>query len=346
MPLCCTDCFNDTAIKQKIKDLGNIGYCSYCGGERVACVSPDKISDSFEFFSYCIEKNENASESYANLIQEKFHLFNNNIRNLNDLITDILGREYSTPTFKFKHDYNKHLELWTDFKDELKYRNRFFPNNSLYSTIFNYSKGSDAIFLELLGQLTRPLYAGRRELFRARISDKRLEAKDLHMPPPGSASGGRANPVGISYLYLAENIKTCIAEVRPSNSSSIWISSFELNKDLNVLDLTSPKKSVTVTSFEGDCVEEIINYVNLLENLSTELSKPILPDKSSIDYLPTQFICEFIKSVGKYDGIIFKSSFGEGNNFVFYSQEHFTITQPELFSVTRTTHEFSKQQLE
>ncbi len=345
MPLCCPNCFNDIGLKEFITTHGNNGVCSYCGSARIHCIAPSEIKQLFEFFSYGIQ---NAPEGepgskYSDLIQHNFSVYSDDVRDIQNLTKDILGVEYIEDNFILKFNPSQHSCLWDEFKDELKFKNRFFPTNSLYSSLFtSYHKNEiDGNFSELLGQLTKPIYKDQ-NFFRARISDKVLNSNDMKMPPKGLSSGGRANPVGISYLYLASNLETCIAEVRPSNSSQLQISQFTLTKDMNVLDLTSPRCDISATVFEGDEIEDILNHVNLLETLSHELSKPILPDKSNIDYIPTQFLCEFIKSVGSYDGIIFNSSFGHGVNYVFFSQEEFIINDPESYRVTKTNHEFIK----
>ncbi|MFP2421919.1 RES domain-containing protein [Pseudescherichia vulneris] len=345
MPFCCPNCFYDIGLKEFIIKEGENGVCSYCNSDRVHCVTPSKVKNLFEFFSYCIEQCSPGEQghSYDEIIQDNFFLFNESVVNISVLIRDILGEEYTLEKFKLKFNPAQRTNLWDEFKDELRYQNRFFPKSSLYSSLFTsfHDKEVDGNFSELLGQLTKPVYLGK-EFFRARISDTILSSVDLKMPPKGMASGGRANPIGISYLYLASNIETCISEVRPSNSSKIRISKFTLAKDVVVLDLTSPRKAISATVFEGDEVEDILNYTDLFETLSFELSKPILPDKSNIDYIPTQFLCEFIKSLGIYDGIIFNSSFGHGVNFVFFSQEYFTVHEPELYNITKTHHEFNK----
>ncbi|MCR9002729.1 RES family NAD+ phosphorylase [Rahnella perminowiae] len=302
---------------------------------------PDEVSHLLEFFTYCLEEVSSKGESYISLIQEHFHFFEEGIKNKESLIDDILGAGFSKKQFKLRFYALRHTSLWSEFTNELKYVNRFFPKNSMYSSLFNNIDQTDGDFSELLGQLTKPVT--KNEIFyRARISEGKLKSSEMKMPPKGIATSGRANPIGISYLYLAENIDTCIAEVRPSKSSCVRVSEFKLLKDLRVLDLSAPRKDTTVTSFEGDQAEDILNYVNLLETLSYELSKPVLPDKSNIDYLPTQFLCEFIKSVGKFDGIIFKSSFGYGNNYVFYSDDSFLVSKPVLYNVISTKHEIIK----
>ncbi|WP_255309226.1 RES domain-containing protein [Gilliamella sp. WF3-4] len=77
-------------------------------------------------------------------------------------------------------------------------------------------------------------------------------------PPKGTSSAGRANPIGISYLYLANNLETCISEVRPNNASSIYVSKFNINcEDMNILDLTNPKKDTSIMAFEADALGHV-----------------------------------------------------------------------------------------
>lgn len=47
--------------------------------------------------------------------------------------------------------------------------------------------------------------------------------------------------------------------------------------------------------------------INLFHALSQLYSKPVTEDDDTLDYIPTQYIAEFVKRIG-YDGIVFKSS--------------------------------------
>ncbi|QWA14125.1 RES family NAD+ phosphorylase [Sodalis ligni] len=176
------------------------------------------------------------------------------------------------------------------------------------------------------------------KFYRARINETTLTKDQMGMPPKNSASAGRANPIGISYLYLANNKETCVAEVRPNNTSKIYISEFDLVKDVSLIDLTKPRKKVSICKFEEGHYNNVISIINLIETLSRELAKPVRPESSNIDYIPTQFLCEFLKGFSKCDGIIFESSFGCGSNFVFYSDDGFAINEPKPHRITRITH--------
>lgn len=99
-------------------------------------------------------------------------------------------------------------------------------------------------------------------------------------------------------------------------------------------------KDVSVSVFEANYLISVLSYIHLLETLSKELSKLVLPNRHEIDYIPTQFLCEFIKSVGKYDGILFNSSFGMGENYVFYNASVFDNTSPDAYTISNITHKF------
>lgn len=90
-------------------------------------------------------------------------------------------------------------------------------------------------------------------------------------------------------------------------------------------------KSVKLVDFTEDTplFNAITNTVNktikgklLRERISRDLSKPMRRYDSELEYIPTQFICEFIKIFTGADGIRFNSSLHpEGNNIVMFNQE-------------------------
>ena len=61
------------------------------------------------------------------------------------------------------------------------------------------------------------------------------------------------------------------------------------------------------------------------------------------DYVPTQIIAEFIKSLG-YDGIAYKSSLGNGDNIVLFDLDMATIKENNIYKVKKV--EFSFESVE
>ena len=67
---------------------------------------------------------------------------------------------------------------------------------------------------------------------------------------------------------------------------------------------------------------EYTKRIQLKRLISKDLSKPIRRYDSDIEYIPTQFICEYIRYIIGADGILFNSSLDlEGKNIVLFNQD-------------------------
>lgn len=116
---------------------------------------------------------------------------------------------------------NKHRYI---FNSEIKYFLETILETSK-SRIEKIRKGS-VLWRAQLGHDYEPHYEGKQYIddFPCPFNPKRMK------PLKNSASEGRANPKGISYLYLATNMNTVMAEVRPWISASISLGQFQLLK--------------------------------------------------------------------------------------------------------------------
>ena len=73
----------------------------------------------------------------------------------------------------------------------------------------------------------------------------------------------------------------------------------------------------------------------LKQLISKDLSKPMRRYDSELDYIPTQFICEFIRVFIDVDGIKFKSSLHKfGNNLVIFDQHIMGCTDVKRVQVS------------
>lgn len=66
------------------------------------------------------------------------------------------------------------------------------------------------------------------------------DEKNSDAPPPGYPSPGRINPAGISYLYVAEDVRTAVLEVRPVPTQLVSVAQVELTEDIKVYSFTKP----------------------------------------------------------------------------------------------------------
>ena len=192
------------------------------------------------------------------------------------------------------------VSTWDVIKREVREEKRFFANLS-------YFDGNNMI--EANTTIPKDTI-----LYRARVipSDRTyLTKNDMGCPPRGKATAGRANPLGIPYLYLCKNEETTYYEVRALYLDKLAIGSFKITKDLNILDFTSALSLYYAYNNSTISLSEVIAKQKMLQLISSDLSKPLRRYDSELEYVPTQLICEYCKISG-IDGICFNSSLHNG----------------------------------
>ncbi len=344
---CCIQCFDDNQLKYTVTaDITSISHCTFCGSRNVPVTKVENLQDRFEFLFSFIEK---SSDGYCavSIIDDYFSIFSEKLAsNKVSLLEAILDTSLTGQLFRPKWIKSHSAEHWDELRNELMSKNRYFPQSSLYRKITQFNGSENfSVFFKVLELLEHKLNNDT-TLYRARISDSQLTNTDMGAPPIGFASSGRANPFGISYLYMASTIETALSEVRPFNDGIVYVSELLINEDfkndaIRFIDLTNPRRDVSPFVFSEDEYEQLIYSLSLLETFSSDLSKPVKPHKSDLEYLPTQFICEYIKSLN-YKGIIFNSSFGNGVNFVAFDTNLFIPLIPKAYKIQRTYYEHSE----
>ncbi|WP_166695879.1 RES domain-containing protein [Bacillus cereus] len=344
---CCEKCFNDEYVIELIKSKRVVGdECNYCGSKGVSVA---KVSDLLDMFNklftyyvksepenyYCHDGEPTFEEIYGTgenlwrLLREDWNIFSD-ITDEN-LLYDILNANKDVGTydkisantmFLTVQDVGNHFifgDLWRDLADNLRHKNRFFPQDSSYPR-----KQDDLLnYLETLFKGISTTVDENHEFYRARIGEY-MKNSELEAPPEDKIlASGRANPVGIRVLYSAIDKETAIAEVRPWKSAIITIASVKPKEPLKLVDLskvTDRMDKILQSPFSVDNIYEELMVLNVLSNLDKALSNPVSPDTSELDYIPSQYLTEYIKFLG-YNGVIFRSSLGPGENYVFYEYE-------------------------
>lgn len=134
-------------------------------------------------------------------------------------------------------------------------------------------------------------------------------------PLPNGASEGRANPKGIPCLYVASTRETAMSEIRPWLGSIISVAKFSNIKELKVIDFS--KYHGESGHFYIEEPDDDKKQQAVWRHIDNAFSEPVTNSDSRSDYAPTKIISELIKSLG-YDGIAFKSSFGDGYNLALF----------------------------
>jgi hypothetical protein len=163
-------------------------------------------------------------------------------------------------------------------------------------------------------------------------------SKERMYPRPNQTLEGRANPKGISYLYLASNEKTSLSEVRAWPGQQVSTCIFSNNIDLRLVDLSKEYKTGLGTMFLDFEKNEILSEdsnENLLGEINKAFTTPVRNTDDTSDYVLTQVIAELIKSEG-YDGIVYNSFFTDkGKNIVIFDREKVDIKNGLVYEITR-----------
>ncbi len=327
---CCTECFIDIELKGFINSNSNkTGNCDFCENHDKPLVDVLELQAMFItlFDIYQIDTN---GFSLEEALQNDWSIFNTNsklkIVELINALCQGLDEEYrellaGLVRIVVPDETKELIQNWESFKEEIKKGNRFFFNNkaNLQSIenilpIRGYSKGK--IF------------------YRSRISDYEFghPVDKMGKPPYKLSKSGRANPKGIPYLYLAQSIETTMYEARATFLDYVSIGKFVLEEDINVISL---RTSYQVSPWSDFSLEDYIKNKQLLDRFETDLAKPLRRQDNELDYLPTQYLCEYIKSLG-YDGVEYGSSLHDGGiNLVVFNDEKLTCKSVEVHEVSK-----------
>lgn len=354
--ICCEKCFKDIEIKAIIISLNQKSTCELCGKRNVYIYSTDANNELAEIFDDLLNiytANDDLPEDYP---REKIYLLKDdlcrrwNIFNIeNDLayrvITGICHEKYQehpelfdTPIGILELNQSDYLEEhsimktfeWEDFVEGIKTKNRFhtdYINKEVLYYFCNYIK---------------KIYKAGTIFYRARIcaDETGFTIDKMGAPPVGDATAGRANPAGISCLYLADTDITALNEIRAGVYDYVTVGKFVLKEDIEVVNLTLVDQ---VSPFWGK-IDNTVHAVNKkhLQKISVEIAKPLRRHDSSLDYLPTQYISDFIKSRG-FAGIEYKSTMNKGGyNLAIFDEKLFECTIVDVYDIRELRYEYDK----
>lgn len=327
---CCTNCFGDSFLARQIENLSNTtGKCDYCSASDVPLIEPICLCDYFELLSG-VYREDTAGKTLVEWFKSDWSLFEYlDTAHCKELLSDILddGQIVRKSYVPIIEDDGGSLERWEEFKEELKLKNRFFPKNV---------PDLDRLGKLLQNHLCADIDSVPGVLYRARIMDRDVpySADEMGKPPLGKSTNGRANPAGIPYLYLASDLGTAIAEIRPHTSERVCVAKFITESKLRVADLRNPRKTISPFSLsDEEIIAHLRNEIGFLCQLGDELKRPVLPRTAHLEYLPSQYLCEFIKHLG-FDGVMYCSSVGTGINFAMFDEAHMHADEVRTYNIT------------
>lgn len=355
---CCASCFEDQEIKEIIKAKNEIGQCSFCGRNDVDVFDIDKdptLSELFgellDIYTPIIDLPSDFPKDRTGLLKDvlykDWHIFSIEPDLIYRLITSICAVRYKEQPELFdspvgilqvgNKDYLEEKAIlknyqWDDFVEAIKRKNRFH-NNFINTEVLD-------IFLPC----AKKSYKEGHLFYRARMCPNNggYHCDEMGAPPHEKAKAGRVNPDGISVLYLSNSEKTTIYEIRAGMYDHVAIGQFQLQKNIEVIDLAGIDN---ISPFIGngygfDFTQYAVN-IKHLEMIGREIAKPLRND-NLLDYLPTQYISEYIKSKG-YEGIEYRSTLDkDGINIAVFDQELFKCINTKMHIVNGIEYKYNE----
>lgn len=360
--ICCSMCFKDTEVKAIIERLQIIGDCGVCGKRNVYIYdTSEPNTDIVQLFNGLLDiyiPSINLPDNYPrekrdflrNELFEKWNIFNIEKEKIERLMKSICKQRYEENPSIFdepvgilsseEESYIKNNSIlksyaWEDFVKGIKSDNRFhtdFFNLEILNTFLKYAQKS---------------YEKGTIFYRARISDAGgLEKDKMGAPPVGIASDGRVNASGISCLYLSSERETTIHEIRAGTHDYVSIGNFRLIEDISVVNLMKLHQISPFSTLDDiDFDQHAINRKHL-EKIGNEIARPLRRQDSPLDYLPTQYISDFIKSKG-YQGIEYKSTMHEhGKNLAIFNEELLECIDVSVVKIKEINYRHSSESFE
>lgn len=312
----CPDCVEDEFLKSIISGNACHQKCDYCGEESVNDFAAplealmEAIRDTV-FYYYndpaCAGVPCDGGSFIFDPIDTREVLETLGLECDSQLFDDVANAFINTGWIATAHGHwasshqNEILSAsWNNFVNVVKHDVRYFFSRIPNSKEFNSQWYDPPQLLSIINHLanelnlvwTLPLGTS---FYRVRVreegADWILNQDQMGPPPAACAAAGRMNPAGISYLYLAFEQQTALAEVLERPPSGAAIAQFDAQRDLVILDLTNlpPLPSI----FDDSCRDQREGLL-FLSSFIEEISKPVRKDgREHVEYVPSQVVSEY-----------------------------------------------------
>lgn len=324
----CKDCFHDEELRSEINANAVIdGVCEVCGKEG-------KLIDFLEFHDFFVallslfSSTDESDKTIVDVIQDEWHLFKDNDV-AKALLADVIAKnncDYSIGSFvNYTDEIRDRCAVWDRLKTSVKEKSRFFTNMDEFDQ-YNYLTTGKSLHI---GQ----------KLYRSRITpigQKKISRDKMGCPPKALATAGRANPIGIPYLYLSDSAKTTYFEVRAVYLDQLSVGTFRIERELELVDFIYDVNLFLAYNDGSAPLKEIVIKKKVIDAISEDLSKPLRRYDSELEYVPTQLICEYCKRIVGADGISFESSlYKSGRNYVLFDESAAKCIRVDSHEITR-----------
>jgi RES domain len=299
---CCCNCFSHEWLAEYIdRNSKERGDCAYCGSKAAPIIDTAELTGYFRnlLAMYVVADSFESGESLSLLIQWRWSVFSDSLTvdGATNLLEDIANagwddddgepqldaHELYTPVFNTPYHATRR-ETWEQFCSDVREK----PE-------------TDIPFGEFMGEElaeSEERIPANAVLYRARIGftleyydgRKPWTGEDIGAPPASSSMQGRANAEGQRVLYVADEEKTAVSEVRPALGYYVSVGTLALRRECRVLDLT--KDLPPINPFTSESLEWHVEIRGLLDSLGEEMSRPLERTDDRTHYVPCQRFSE------------------------------------------------------
>ena len=347
---CCSNCFVDKEIVSIICGQNTLGDCYFCGSKNIFVYDTNDSEKLLSELLYGLLSIYTTSKSLPddfpdekkdflkNILHRDWHIFKLEPEKISDLLKAVCSDKYLDDpelfdlpvglpqlcdiTYLNENSLLKAYQ-WDSFVKALKTENRFHSNHV------------NTEILRLFVDYAKVSYSAGNVFYRARIctDGTGFSPNDMSAPPPELAKAGRVNAEGISVLYLGDSIETVVYEVRAGRYDYVSIGTFELLQDIKIISLDLLNNISPFMREEGNITKHAVNLPHLAQ-LSHEVARPLRRSDSALDYLPTQYISDFIKNQPEISGISYKSTMAKkGTNLAVFTPSYFKCIDTNVLEI-------------
>ncbi|WP_162243154.1 HEPN-associated N-terminal domain-containing protein [Deinococcus sp. Leaf326] len=327
--------YGDYALVELVQSNMTSMHCDYCGNtspfpiaadielviERVALVMMNRYGTAEEDLP---RDNESESGWFGDTlttedILEKY--FENGTKLFNDLVNTIADNTWcDKDPFSLPEDH-MYKYSWERFKQLVQHEKRymFFKSNDSDLDLNEEFYLEPMEILSVIGNFIREMgmykeITNEDLLYHVRFNDHYTAFKDLASPPVEFATQpNRMSPPGISMFYAAYEKKVALMETASPDldGKKFTIGRFSTKKSEYLVDISRASKGISVFDLDK---AKYYNVAQFVDKYVKEISKPARKEAgySSIDYVSTQVLTEFIRYGMDHDheiiGMQFRSS--------------------------------------
>ena len=223
-------------------------------------------------------------------------------------------------TINYKYKQNNSYFNYNEFAKQIEENdNNKIEESEVYILLANMLSEEKTKFKETLS-IDTSLYRGRivdiTRIENFSVSGNRLNGLDKFEskePPLHTAMNGRSNIAGASYLYVATDKYTAVAECKPLRESFLSVAEFKTTKELKIFNLCDNDSLYELKELQD-------NKKYLVKTLVELIMRAFYNSVYEIDsgYKISQYISELVRKHG-YDGIAYKSFISNGKNYAIFN---------------------------